>query len=97
MRWKKATIGDARHRLKFLWFPLRVDNEVRWLEYARVYYVYRDNSEGKGWKAYGFAASSAAEESVTAAVTRARIWAVLAWTAAAIFSVTALAAKIAGY
>lgn len=95
MRWTKAISGETRHRLKFLWFPLRVGYEVRWLEYARVCYVYRDNSEGKGWKAYGFAVVEAEAKAVRLALTVVA-W-VVAWVVAVIFSVLALAAKLAGY
>lgn len=90
MRWKKPICGDLRERVVFLWWPLCIDHEVRWLEWARVYYKYRDNSEFAGWKAYGFAAP--AEEPTTKAV-----WSVIAWAAAVAFSVAAVAAKIAGY
>lgn len=33
MRWTIPNYGDVR---KFLWLPVRVGNEVRWLEYATI-------------------------------------------------------------
>jgi hypothetical protein len=35
MRWFKKQSGDRRIVQKFLWFPLTIDNETRWLEFAR--------------------------------------------------------------
>jgi hypothetical protein len=34
MRWKAAKRGDVRIRNKFLWFPVSINGEVRWLERA---------------------------------------------------------------
>lgn len=54
MRWTPPIVGDVRYVVKFLWLPLRLENEVRWLELAHIRYVYRDNSEGTGWKPASF-------------------------------------------
>lgn len=45
MRWrikpkKQNKQGDVKYRYKFLWFPLCIDNEVRWLEFAHIKYVF---------------------------------------------------------
>jgi hypothetical protein len=34
MRWRRPKRGDKRVRRKFLWFPLELDGETRWLERA---------------------------------------------------------------
>ena len=45
MRWrikpkKQNKQRDVKYRYKFLWFPLCIDNEVRWLEFAHIKYVF---------------------------------------------------------
>lgn len=37
MRWVEPTleIGAVRECARFLWFPMTIDKETRWLEYAR--------------------------------------------------------------
>ena len=45
MRWKKKAhkspkIGDKKSKLKFLWCPLCLNNECRWLEIAKIEYKY---------------------------------------------------------
>lgn len=37
-------IGDSKIVRKFLWFPVSIDREIRWLEYATVRYKYSNNS-----------------------------------------------------
>jgi len=34
MRWTEPSLGDKRIRTRFLWFPMRVGGEWRWLERA---------------------------------------------------------------
>jgi len=37
MRWKakpRPKVGDVRTRRGFLWLPMRIENGVRWLEFA---------------------------------------------------------------
>jgi hypothetical protein len=43
MRWIKNEIddGDTRKRSKFLWWPLTIGTETRWLERVTLEYVYR--------------------------------------------------------
>jgi len=38
MRWykEKVKLGDERVVMKFLWFPLTIDKETRWLEHACI-------------------------------------------------------------
>jgi len=43
MRWqaknRNPEHGDTVIRRKFLWWPTKLGNEVRWLEFARLRYV----------------------------------------------------------
>jgi hypothetical protein len=39
---------------KFLWFPLRIDLERRWLEYATIEYVYEYSFHEAWWSARKF-------------------------------------------
>ncbi len=32
----KPQVGDLRMIKRFLWFPLRVENQIRWLETAEI-------------------------------------------------------------
>jgi len=51
MKWKNPSNGDKRTVRKFLWFPLVLDGETRWLEFAWViqeYYGGHDEG-GAGW------------------------------------------------
>jgi hypothetical protein len=43
MRWRRRNIGDIRIKTKFLWWPLEINREVRWLERATIKYVYRES------------------------------------------------------
>ena len=52
MRWRLPEDGDHRHIEKFLWFPVRIGSDVRWLEkavihqvYFRKYYTYHDEKK----------------------------------------------------
>ena len=36
MRWERAEPGDERIRTLFLWLPMRVGREERWLEKVKV-------------------------------------------------------------
>lgn len=40
MRWKTPNVGDTKTIRKFLWFPLTIHGETRWLEFASVAYTY---------------------------------------------------------
>ncbi len=43
MRFKRKPMPqhlEERIKRKFLWLPLEIDNEVRWLEYANVKQIY---------------------------------------------------------
>ena len=33
-------LGDTKEKIKFLFFPLQLSNEVRWLEVTKIKYVY---------------------------------------------------------
>ena len=37
---QKPKEGDKKYKFKFLWFPLRIKDEVRWLEFANIEYLY---------------------------------------------------------
>ncbi len=34
--WFPANLGDTRITKKFAIFPIRIDNEIRWLEFVRI-------------------------------------------------------------
>lgn len=40
MRWNNPKIGDVKVVTKFLWLPLEINFETRWLEDATIKYVY---------------------------------------------------------
>lgn len=55
----KHKVGDYYVTTKFLWFPVRVEMERRWLETATIKYVYTDTMDPttgghKYWKATEF-------------------------------------------
>ena len=45
MRWKRKVnttkIGDIKERVKYLFCPLCLDDDCRWLEFAKIRYVYK--------------------------------------------------------
>lgn len=51
MRWKKemVRIGDVKAVKKFLFFPLTIENETRWLEYAWCEMIVKSNRSGVSW------------------------------------------------
>ena len=40
MRWFKPECGDERIITKFAWLPIRIANEVRWLETVHIRQVH---------------------------------------------------------
>lgn len=42
MRWKanNPKVGDVRVKMGFLWLPVTLQGETRWLEYAHIYQVF---------------------------------------------------------
>lgn len=52
MKWYKPTHGSTKTRSRFALFPIRIENEVRWLEKVTVKYSY-DGIVGK-WRPYEF-------------------------------------------
>lgn len=40
MRWKSPGYHDTKTKKKFLWLPLCIDGEWRWLERATIEYAY---------------------------------------------------------
>lgn len=55
MRWhtkptRQAELGDRKVRRKFLWFPLCIDGETRWLERAIVEWHYGPLSGWTPWR-----------------------------------------------
>ncbi len=47
MRWTKKktpTIGTKRIKIRFLWFPVKIGDESRWLETATVQEEWRKNN-----------------------------------------------------
>lgn len=50
MKFKLAfhKIGDTKIVRKFLWFPVSIDHEIRWLEYATIIYKYSNKSHKVG-------------------------------------------------
>ena len=46
MKWikkKDPVMGDIKIKHKFLWFPMCINRECRWLEYVSIQYVF------EGW------------------------------------------------
>jgi hypothetical protein len=45
MKWNRVEPinGTTRHLRKFLWWPVQIDNQTRWLEYAVIYQRYVDS------------------------------------------------------
>jgi len=58
MRWKDDPIpieGDNLEVTKFLWFPLTIKKETRWLERATIkLQFYKNRSIGGGWGQTGW-------------------------------------------
>jgi len=40
MRWKKVLMGDTKKITKFLWLPLSIGRDSRWLERATYMKIY---------------------------------------------------------
>ena len=53
-----SKIGDVKIAKKFLWFPVCIDHEIRWLETATIKYQYSSRSHkvgiSDGWVAVEF-------------------------------------------
>ena len=45
----ESQLGQVRFKKKFLWFPKKIDGEVRWLETAMYSQVYELWSEQYVW------------------------------------------------
>jgi hypothetical protein len=57
MRWFKKPIpreGENRRRRKFLWLPLTIDHETRWLEYAVLAETVAYYRGGWWWRPFQF-------------------------------------------
>jgi len=37
----KPKVGEIREKTKFLWWPVKIGNEIRWLEFARIKQQYK--------------------------------------------------------
>lgn len=48
MKWTQPKDGDERVRRGFLWFPLTIESETRWLEYAEWKEFWRNGNRGDG-------------------------------------------------
>lgn len=51
MRIETPIYGDERTKRRFLLFPKKIDNEIRWLEVAKWKEVYRPHIRLFGWDA----------------------------------------------
>lgn len=49
MRWIVSRNGDQRNVRKFLWFPVRIGSEVRWLETATIRQQFEVSPGGSVW------------------------------------------------
>lgn len=50
MRWTKTSYGDVKIKKKFAILPITIGDEVRWLEWVTVKYVYTWNKDNiVGW------------------------------------------------
>lgn len=66
MRWlhKRPEIGDRRVVRKFLWLPLKLADESRWLESAYIHQVYTggyggpDGCTSPFWRSFAWAEPS---------------------------------------
>lgn len=45
MKWKIPNINDIKIKRKFALFPIKINNEVRWLEWVVVKYRYDYNED----------------------------------------------------
>lgn len=60
MRWNKPEDGEVKIKRKFAMLPIRIDDEIRWLEWVTVKYVYyngtlcRDYTTNQFYRVYGW-------------------------------------------
>ena len=50
MRWKIPNNGDKRIVKRFALFPIRIDNECRWLEFVYIQQFYDDFYNPYPWR-----------------------------------------------
>jgi len=55
MRWELPKDGEKRKRTKFLWFPMTLDSETRWLERTTWIEKYYSLATWYGWRPYEWA------------------------------------------
>ena len=49
MRFEFPDIGDKRILFRFLLFPVIIEGETRWLEFAYIRQIYKSNVYTSGW------------------------------------------------
>jgi hypothetical protein len=52
MRWELPKDGEKRKKTKFLWFPMTIDDETRWLERTTWIEKYYNLPYYWGWRPY---------------------------------------------
>ena len=53
MRWKLPKKGDEKTKRLFLFFPQEIGSEIRWLELAKIRFVFGEKEvEGSGGKRF---------------------------------------------
>jgi len=53
-KFNDSIMGSQRVIRKFLWFPLEIDNQIRWLEIAKIRQICKYHGEefGYAWENY---------------------------------------------
>lgn len=62
MRWNKPNLYDIKIKKQFAFFPIEINNEVRWLEFVKIKYVYGVSK----WHAVKFINSKEEEKEIIA-------------------------------
>lgn len=62
MKFQHTHVGDTKITKKFLWFPVRIDHETRWLEYATIRWRYANLWTENFWEPVEFLDSETTQE-----------------------------------
>ena len=49
MRWQTPLLFEHRTIRRFAILPVKIENEVRWLEWVTILQIYEENAFGYGW------------------------------------------------
>ena len=50
MRWQTPLLFEHRTIRRFVILPVKIRNEIRWLEWVTILQIYEDNAFGCGWR-----------------------------------------------